>query len=182
MTTHTFIFSSAINQKSISTFLTHIETLLKTECDVIKLLINSSGGAVSLAFGIVHLLQSLPCKVVTYNLGKVDSAALLLFAVGDERIALPQSRFFAHEVTKERMREHTLHSLRCELEEIELDTVNIATFLSERTKLTQDVWRTYMEKGEVISPAEALSIGLITSIDKLPQFLPNETFHLIADV
>lgn len=182
MSVPTFVFSSAIDQNSVSTFLNHIKALSNTECDEIHLFINSSGGSVPLAFGLVHLLQSLPCKVATYNMAEISSAALLLFAVGEERIALPRSRFFAHEVSKEGVREHTLRSLRRELEEIELDTANIAAFLSERTGLTQGNWKARMEAGQVISPAQAVSIGLATSIGGLPRFASNETFRLIAEL
>ena len=135
-----------------------------------------------MAFGLVHLLQALPCKIVTYNMAEVSSAALLLFAVGEDRIALPRSRFYVHGVSKEGVREHTLRSLRCELEEIELDTANIAAFLAERTKLAQDSWKVRMETGEVISPTQAVSIGLVTSIGGLPRFASNERFRLITEL
>jgi ATP-dependent protease ClpP protease subunit len=62
----------------------------------VKILLSSSGGDTASAFAGYNYLHNLPIHITTYNVGTVDSAAVLLFCGGRERYALPGTRFLIH--------------------------------------------------------------------------------------
>ena len=69
------------------------------EISELHLYINSYGGSVPIALSIAKILDALPCKIMTYNLGHCDSAAMSLFVAGQERVCDIHSTFFAHTVS-----------------------------------------------------------------------------------
>ena len=148
-----------------------IDTLLAQVPDdtrELHLLINSPGGSVPLALGVANFLESLPCKLITYNISRCDSAAIMLFAAGQERLCIPEGTFFAHSVNIELAGQYSLDSLRMEYLKLQQDYESILSYLSRKTSVSARCWRNYMtEKGHVFSAKEALKRGLATRIEPL---------------
>ena len=148
-----------------------IDTLVKNvpdDIDELHLLINSPGGSVPVALGLANFLESLPCKLITHNISRCDSAAIILFAAGKERICVPEGTFFAHSVNIELSGQYSLDSLRMEYLKLQQDYKSILAYLSRKTSISFRCWRNYMtEKGHVFSAQEALTRGLATRIEEL---------------
>ena len=163
-----------------------IDTLVKQVPDSVNelhLLINSPGGSVPVALGLANFLESLPCKLITYNISRCDSDAIMLFAAGKERICVPEGTFFAHSVNIELSGQYSLDSLRMEYLKLQQDYKSILSYLSRKTSVSCRCWRNYMtENGHVFSAQEALTRGLATRIEdlRIPQhtsLLTIKDFH-----
>lgn len=134
----------------------------------LHLLINSPGGSVPVALGIANFLEGLSCKLVTYNISRCDSAAIMLFAAGAERICLPDATFFSHSVLIELSGQYSLETLHLEYKKLEQEYKSILSYLSRKTSISSVRWKKYMtEAGHVFSSKEALRKGLATGINEL---------------
>jgi len=63
----------------------------------IRIVISSGGGDTSAAFAAYNYLHSLPdVEISTFNVGNVDSAAVVLYCAGQNRYSFPATRFLIH--------------------------------------------------------------------------------------
>lgn len=97
--------------------------LANRKVKTIYLLFSSPGGAVTNGIHIYNVLRALPCKVVTHNVGAVDSIANVIFLAGQERYANAEATFMFHGVgwnlpqaarLEEKLLLETLDSLRAD--------------------------------------------------------------------
>lgn len=65
----------------------------------VKFYISSTGGDMDSAYRLFDFLKSLPIELETIGFGQVDSAAIILFLTGTNRIATKNCRFLLHEGT-----------------------------------------------------------------------------------
>lgn len=152
-----------------------MEMLCKTildelnEEDTLNLLIHSAGGDASLAMGIAMFIEQLPCRVISYNMGSTDSAAILLFAAGSQRLASPFSRFLTHPLSIEPRQEPcTLDELRGLVFRLEQETKHLTEYLAYRTGTSATQWRRLMETSASINVKQAKQLGLIHGIAVQP--------------
>lgn len=161
-------FSASINAASARDLIDTLKNKVPDDTAELHLLINSPGGSVPVALGLANFLEGLPCKLITYNISRCDSAAIILFAAGEERICVPEGTFFAHSVNIELSGQYSLDSLRMEYLKLQQDYKSILSYLSRKTSVSARCWRNYMtEKGHVFSAQEALTRGLATRIEEL---------------
>ena len=161
-------FSEAVNIVTARELMSTLVAQVPDDINELHLLINSPGGSVPVALGLANLLESLPCKLITYNISRCDSAAIILFAAGKERICVPEGTFFAHSVNIELSGQYSLDTLRMEYLKLRQDYKSILSYLSRKTSISSRCWRSYMtEKGHVFSAQEALTRGLATRIEEL---------------
>lgn len=176
-------FSEAVNIVTARELMSTLVARVPDNIKELHLLINSPGGSVPMALGLANFLESLPCKLITYNISRCDSAAIILFAAGKERICVPEGTFFAHSVNIELSGQYSLDTLRMEYLKLQQDYKSILSYLSRKTAVSSRCWRNYMtEKGHVFSAQEALTRGLATRIEelKIPQhtsLLTIKDFH-----
>lgn len=161
-------FSVSVNAISVRNLIDTLTNKVSNHVQELHLLINSPGGSVPVALGLANFLESLPCKLITYNISRCDSAAIMLFAAGEERFCVPEGTFFAHSVNIELSGQYSLDSLRMEYLKLQQDYKSILSYLSRKTSISCRCWRNYMtEKGHVFSAQEALKRGLANRIEEL---------------
>lgn len=161
-------FSVPITAETALSLIDTLVVKVPDETTELHLLINSPGGSVPVALGIAQFLEGLPCKIITYNTSRCDSAAIVLFAAGEERICVPEGAFFAHTVNIELSGQYSLDALRLEYLKLRQEYNSIISYLSRRTHVSSRCWRNFMtEKGHVFSSSEALKRGLATSVKEL---------------
>ena len=173
-------FSVSVNAISVRNLIDTLTNKVPNHVQELHLLINSPGGSVPVALGLANFLESLPCKLITYNISRCDSAAIMLFVAGEERFCVPEGTFFAHSVNIELSGQYSLDSLRMEYLKLQQDYKSILSYLSRKTSVSARCWRNYMtEKGHVFSAQEALTRGLATRIEelKIPQHTSLLTIH-----
>jgi len=135
------------------------------DCEHLFITLQSPGGSVRIALAVADLLLSLPCRVTTFNPGRVDSAALLVFAAGAERLCTPDAGFLAHPITRDLSGVSTRAGLQAQIKGIEQDTRRVAEFLARRTRpVSAAAWRRLMSRSVEIPAKHALRLGLVHGV------------------
>ncbi len=131
--------------------------------DPINLIINSDGGSVYEALGIIDYIQSLDVKVNTICRGRAMSAAALILCAGTGvRAASQYSTIMFHEISSDiygkssDMKANVQHMEK--LEEILLE------ILKSNSNKEKDYWKNVTIKDYYITPKDALDMGVIDAI------------------
>lgn len=131
--------------------------------DPINIIINSDGGDVYEALGMIDFIQSLDVKVNTICRGRAMSAAALLLCAGTgTRAASKNSTIMFHEISSgiygksSDMKANVQHTEK--LEEI---LINIITANSKKDSI---FWKDKILKDYYLSPEESLELGVIDTI------------------
>lgn len=129
----------------------------------INIIINSDGGDVYEALGMIDYLQSLNVKVNTICRGRAMSAAALLLCSGTGvRGASKNSTIMFHEMSSgiygksSDMKANVQHMEK--LEEI------LVTIMSQNSNKNGEFWKDKTIKDYYLSPEEAISLGVIDTI------------------
>ena len=97
MKTQYLLFSKGIDQESVHQLI-HAVNSLSEGCDEVYLLINSECGNVNAEIHCYNVLRALPVKLITHNVGNIDSIANVIYLAGERRYASPSSSFMFHGV------------------------------------------------------------------------------------
>lgn len=131
--------------------------------DPLNIVINSDGGDVYEALGMIDYIQSLNVKVNTICRGRAMSAAALLLCSGTGvRAVSKNSTIMFHEMSSgiygksSDMKANVQHMEK--LEEI------LVSIMSENSKKDVNFWKDKTIKDYYLSPEEALELGVIDSI------------------
>lgn len=131
--------------------------------DPINIIINSDGGDVYEALGMIDYIQSLNVKVNTICRGRAMSAAALLLCAGTGiRAVSKNSTIMFHEMSSgiygksSDMKANVQHMEK--LEEI------LVSIMSDNSKKDGKFWEEKTIKDYYLSPEEALELGVIDSI------------------
>jgi len=129
----------------------------------LNIVINSDGGDVYEALGMIDYIQSLNVKVNTICRGRAMSAAALLLCSGTGvRAVSKNSTIMFHEMSSgiygksSDMKANVQHMEK--LEEI------LVSIMSENSKKDTNFWKDKTIKDYYLSPEEALELGVIDSI------------------
>lgn len=158
-----YFLDGEICADALRSFLAFVKDDIPDGCEGLDLFIQSVGGSVPVAFAMADFLMSLPIAVRTYNLSNVDSASIIVYAAGEERLVSPNSTFFLHPVCKPVSGLKNAKELRRLADEIEYDARREAKFLSRRTGAAESRWRRIMEEGATLDGTQAVELGLATS-------------------
>jgi ATP-dependent protease ClpP protease subunit len=90
-------FNALIDRKAAEQLVMVCSEAVRNGYNAITLSISSAGGLLEHAYYAYHTLEALPVRLITHNIGSVQSAANLLFLCGDERYASEESTFFFHQ-------------------------------------------------------------------------------------
>ena len=156
--------NGVIDDDKLRGLLWFLQNEVPESCEELEVRICSHGGSVSVGLAIAGLLHELPIRVRTVNLSRVDSAAIMVFAAGDERVCYSHSGFFIHEVGKECSGTKTIRELLKMVKEIEFDVKRVVSFLARRTGINFVRWKSYMDNGLLLSADKAVELGLATRI------------------
>lgn len=164
----TILLFGEIMDGSLYDIITRIRAILhmrkdEHKNDPINLIINSDGGSVYEALGIIDYIQSLDVKVNTICRGRAMSAAALILCAGTGvRAASQYSTIMFHEISSDiygkssDMKANVQHMEK--LEEILLE------ILKSNSNKEKDYWKNVTIKDYYITPKDALDMGVIDAI------------------
>jgi ATP-dependent Clp protease, protease subunit len=92
-------FSAEINAHTTESLIAVMADSVTKKATEIHLLLSTPGGNVMNGINLYNVLRALPVKLVTHNVGNVDSIGTAVFLAGKERYACPHSTFMFHGVT-----------------------------------------------------------------------------------
>ena len=161
-------FTGGVNEENVRAFIKEIKNLIEKnpESDSLTIYISSQGGNVDIAVELFNFLKLLDCKVTTVNISCVNSAAIIIFAAGAERISLPCSSFYVHSVTKSLNGNFTAADLLREAKEMNANTDRIATILESASNKNKSYWKRLMRKGCLLTPQKAKELGLVNDVSE----------------
>ena len=161
-------FTGSVNEENVRAFVNEIKNLVEQNPDgtALTVYISSPGGNVDIAVELFHFLKLLDCKLRTVNLSCVNSAAIIIFAAGEERICLPCSSFYVHAITKNLNGNFTADDLLREVKEMSANTDKVATILANTSNKNKSYWKRLMRKGCLLTAEKAKELGLVNDISE----------------
>ena len=159
-------FSAEISVATTESLIATMAQCVNQGVSEAHLLLSTPGGAVMNGINLYNVLQALPLKLVTHNVGNMDSIGNAVFQAGQIRYACPHSTFMFHGVSTTFQQSATLEAkqLRECLSSIEADQLRIGSILEQRTKLTGDRIRAFFREAHTMNVAEAVSLGVVDEI------------------
>lgn len=135
---HTHILTGDIDEESIDKAMRWLiyENMDKTNSEkILTLYINSTGGSLTDAFGLIDVIKNSNYIVRTVGVGNVMSAAFLIFAAGDkgERYIAKNASIMCHQFTESI--DEKYHDIKAALKETENCNKRMVDFLTEATGL-----------------------------------------------
>jgi ATP-dependent Clp protease, protease subunit len=132
----------------------------------VYLMMSTPGGTVMNGLNLYNVLRALPIKLITHNVGNVDSIGNAIFLAGQERYACPHSTFMFHGVGFDvpghsRFEEKIL---RERLGGILADQKRIGSIMEERTNLKPSQLRNLFKEARTKDADYARSVGIIHDI------------------
>jgi ATP-dependent Clp protease, protease subunit len=91
------LFKAPVTEASVNELVDALLKIARSGVPEVDLLISTTGGEVAEAVTAYYVLRSQPFRLVTYNVGQVASAGVVLFLAGSERYAAPHASFSFHE-------------------------------------------------------------------------------------
>src|SRR5437660_794178 len=91
-------FSADINPTTTEGLLGVCAQLANNRVQEVYLLLSSPGGSVMHGMNAYNVLRGMPFKLITHNVGNVDSIGNVIFLAGQERYACDNATFMFHGV------------------------------------------------------------------------------------
>ena len=111
------------------------------------------------------MLVGLPFKLVTHNVGNVDSIGNAIFLAGEERYACPHSTFMFHGVafTGDGM-VFDAKLAKERLDGLLADETRIGSIITDRSNLTTEDVAAFYKEARTMTATEAYAAGLVHGI------------------
>jgi ATP-dependent Clp protease protease subunit len=131
--------------------------------DPINLMINSNGGDVYEALGMIDYIESLSVPVNIIARGRAMSAAAMILACGTgKRIASKLTTIMLHEASAEIFGKSA--DIKANADHIDGLENDFYTMMAEKTNQTEEFWRKSCRKDFYISAARAKELGVIDEV------------------
>jgi len=142
----------------------------------VYLMLSTPGGNVMHGMNLYNVLRAMPLKLITHNVGNVDSIGNAVFLAGSERYACPHSTFMFHGVGQNvpagfRLEEKNVKQA---LDSILADQKRIGSVIKDRTKLGEPEIESLFSEAQTKDAAFAASCGIVDEIKDV-QIPPGST-------
>ena len=139
--------------------------IYRTDIKKLKLLISSCGGDVDSAIRIYSYLKALAIEIETIAFSQIDSAANIIYAAGNKRIAIKGCRFFLHEGTfTTGAQTTTLHNHKEAMLIFEELLKKHVSILSVETDKEEKDIKKFLQESTILTAEKAKEIGLVHEI------------------
>jgi ATP-dependent Clp protease protease subunit len=133
----------------------------------VHLLLSTPGGSVMHGMNLYNVMRAMPFRLITHNVGNVDSIGNAIFLAGEQRFACPHTTFMFHGVGFDqfqgapRLDEKYLGELTGNLL---ADQSRIAAVIEERTNLEAAQIQPLFREAQTKDAAYAVSVGIVHEI------------------
>lgn len=160
-------FSSPINADSMNLLLDNVVGQINEGESEVHLWISSGGGFVDPCMNAYHTLKALPVKLVTHNVGAIQSIACILYLAGSVRLAGPHTTFLFHRTTwtfGERSSDADAARLREFAQACDLTDRRLYRLLNAETGMSVHKARALIQRGMSLDPESAKERGIVHEI------------------
>lgn len=174
-------FSAVVNQLSTENLLGFLAQQANNGIDEVHLAVSTPGGSVMNGLNAYNVMRAMPFKLITYNVGNVNSIGNALFLAGEQRYACAVSSFMFHgvgfEVTAGTKFEEKI--LRERLDSIMNDQQRIGEIIRSRTSIdAREVKRLFLQAATK-DTAYALQKGIIHAVREFKVPAGSQLFQLV---
>ncbi len=141
-------FSAEVNVSTTEILLAAATQFATRGVKTINLLLSTAGGQVTSGITLYNTLRALPIKLITHNMGSVNSVGNVVFLAGEERYSSQNATFMFHGVGFEVPSQTRFEqkNLRERLDSLIADEKKLGEIIADRTSLTpQEVNQLFLE-------------------------------------
>ena len=132
----------------------------------VHLALSTPVGDIGTAITLHNALRAAPFELTTYNLGRVDSAGIIVFLAGKQRYASQHATFLFHDVTVDVAAPAKLTELqlRAHLDDLTANRLRIRQLLRAETRLSDNEIDELLSRQRTVDARWARDKSLITAI------------------
>jgi len=158
------VFTGTIHPEPIAQLMGLISQWVTEGAEEIYLAFSTAGGSVELGLVLYRYLRSLPVKLTTHNINRVDSIGNAVFLGADTRYVSPGASFLFHGVTHDPPQGSSLgvESLQRIQKAVDGDHARIGEILADRTDLSREETATLFSGEQRMSAEDAVQRGIAT--------------------
>ena len=159
-------FSAEIVPKTTESLIAVLADLANKQIDEVYLMISTPGGSVMHGFNLYNAMRSFPFRLITHNVGNVDSIGNIIFLSGQRRYACANSTFMFHGVGFDTIPGMRLEEkyLRQRLDGIMQDQKRMGSIIRTHTNLNDRQIRNLFREARTKDANYALTVGIIHEI------------------
>jgi ATP-dependent protease ClpP protease subunit len=159
-------FSAEINANTTESLISVMANLVNQRAKEVQLLLSTPGGSVMHGLNLYNVLIGLPFKLVTHNVGNVDSIGNAVFLAGSKRYATAHSTFMFHGVGFDVTGQVRLEekNVREHLDGMLSNQKRIGSIITERTSIVEEEVGALFREAQTKDAAFAISRGIIHEI------------------
>lgn len=168
-------FSAEIVDHTTESLIAVMSNCVNQKVDEVYLMLSTPGGNVMHGMNLYNVLRALPFKLITHNVGNVDSIGNAVFLAGSERFACEHSTFMFHGVgipvqAGIRLEEK---NMRESLNSILADQKRIGSIIKDRTNLPEADIEALFREARTKDAAFAAGCGIVHQIKDVQ--IPKDT-------
>lgn len=158
-------FSAEINDTTAEQLINVMANCANQGVSVVHLLLSTPGGSVMHGINIYNVLRGMPFRLITHNVGNVDSIGAAIFLAGEERRACQHSTFMFHGVAFDGTGvSFNARSTKERLESLLADEARTGSIVTERSGLTLDQIHKFYEEARTMTASDAKDAGIVHSV------------------
>jgi ATP-dependent protease ClpP protease subunit len=157
-------FSAEINPNTTESLIALLSQQINMGIQEVYLLLSTPGGNVINGINLYNILSSFPIKLITHNVGNVDSIGNAIFLAGHERYACPHSTFMFHGFDTPGQIRLEEKLLRERLQSVLADQNRIGSIIGERTRLKNRQIKNLFKEARTKDADFARSVGIVDDI------------------
>lgn len=159
-------FSAEVVPQTMEVLVNAVTNFVNQGFQQIHLLLSTPGGSVMHGITIYNILKGLPIKLITHNVGNVDSIGTVIYLAGEERYACPQTTFMLHGValTTNAPTQFFEKNLKEKLASVQADQERIKAIYCDRAGINPEVAEQFFLGESTINATEAVNRGIANAI------------------
>ena len=166
MATAYISFSAEIVPHTTEALIAVMANQVQQKVETVYLMLSTPGGQVMYGMTLYNTLRAMPFKLITHNVGNVDSIGNAIFLAGDKRFACPHSTFMFHGVGFDmkpgvRLEEK---SAREYLDSILQDQARIGNIIRDHTSLDEGQVGELFREARTKDASYAKEVGIVHEI------------------
>ena len=168
-------FTAEIIPQTVEPLIQTFSNLIQQQVQEVYLAFSTPGGSVMDGITLYNFLRGLPLRLITHNIGNVDSIGNVVFLAGEERLACKTATFMFHGVGQDRPAGRYEEKLLQEmLSSIQADQTRISRIIAAHTTISQDETETFFREAQTLVAEEARDRGIVHNIAEfhLPPNVP----------
>jgi ATP-dependent Clp protease, protease subunit len=174
-------FSAEIDATTTENLIGVMTECMNKKVEQVYLLLSSPGGSVMHGFNLYNILKGMPFKLITHNVGNVDSIGNMVFLAGEERYACPNAIFMFHGVGQSLPQNTRLEEkdIREKLDSLTKNNKRIGDIIAEHSKLDDKKIASLFLQANTLNAQEALNGGIIHDIRDVSLVSGNPVVSLV---